>query len=117
MKVYGTSGVCPKCGRQLHTSDVAGYGFVCKGCDENFYAMEVTDCMADFWEVNFSMAPDSWKRNLSELRKISEKYDCDFLGYDDSAKIMDIGWEKCFPESNILNKFVDEIEKIIKKTT
>ena len=111
MKIYGTSARCPKCGKQLYTSDIDGYSFVCKECDENFYTMEVLDCMADLWEINFPMSEESCERNLSQIQGISEKYNCDFLGYDDVAGIMDIGWENSFPESSILNKFVKEIEK------
>lgn len=31
---------CPKCGKRLHDSDVDGYKYVCRECDENFYAIE-----------------------------------------------------------------------------
>ena len=31
---------CPKCGKPLSVSDVEGYPFVCRGCDENFYQFE-----------------------------------------------------------------------------
>lgn len=115
MKIYGTSGICPKCGKQLYTSDIDGYSFVCKNCDENFYTIEVREYMSDFWEINFPMSKDNWKRNLSEIKEISEKYNCDFLGYDDTASIMDIGWENNFPESSNLNWFVKEIEETMKR--
>ena len=39
MKIYGTSARCPKCGKQLYTSDIPGYSFVCEECDENFYTI------------------------------------------------------------------------------
>lgn len=32
---------CPRCGEPLNLSDVEGYTFVCKNCDENFYGIEV----------------------------------------------------------------------------
>lgn len=31
---------CPKCGKELYTSDIEGYPFVCLECDENFYGIE-----------------------------------------------------------------------------
>lgn len=31
---------CPKCKRELSPSDVDGYEFVCRHCDENFYSFE-----------------------------------------------------------------------------
>lgn len=115
MKTYGTSGVCPKCGKQLYTSDVKGYSFVCKECDENFYTVETKECSGDFWEINVPATLDEFERNLSEWQEISNKYNCDFLGYDDVAKLMDIGWKNGFPESDILNKFVKEIEEQLKR--
>ena len=35
--------LCPKCLRTLEQSDVEGYPFVCKECDENFYTFEALD--------------------------------------------------------------------------
>ena len=112
MKIYGTSAICPKCGKQLYISDIEGYNFVCKECDENFYTIEVTDCAADFWEINIPMSIKKWERKLSQWQKISEKYRCDFLEYDDVVGILDIGWANSFPESSILNQFVKEIKKL-----
>ena len=115
MKIYGTSARCPKCGKQLYTSDVDGYSFVCKECDENFYTVEIKECLADYWEINFPASLDDWERNLSQWKEICDKYNCDFLGYDNIAELMDIGWESGFPESEILNKFVKEIENQLKR--
>lgn len=36
----GTGKACPRCGRELEPSDVAGYRYVCPDCDENFYSFE-----------------------------------------------------------------------------
>lgn len=44
---YETSAKCPRCGRQLKTSDVKGYPFVCEKCDENFYGFEVKENFSD----------------------------------------------------------------------
>ncbi len=114
-KTYGTSAKCPKCGKQLYTSDIKGYSFVCKECDENFYTIEVQDCVADFWEINIPMQLQSFKVKLPNLQNISSKYKCDFLGYDDNAEMLDIGWKKGFPGSNILNQIVEEIENVLEK--
>lgn len=109
-EVYGTSARCPKCGKQLFTSDVEGYAFVCKECDENFYMMEVTNSMADLWEINIPMLPETFKEKLSCLKEISNKYNCDFIGYDPTAKLLDVGWENGFPESEVLNEIVKKIK-------
>lgn len=114
MKTYVTSARCPKCGKQLYTSDIDGYSFVCKECDENFYTIEVVNCMADFWEINIPMLPETFKKKLSCLKEISDKYNCDFLGYDPTAKLLDIGWENSFPVSDVLNEFVKEIGDVVR---
>ena len=61
------------------------------------------------------MLPETFKKKLSCLKEISDKYNCDFLGYDDVAGIMDIGWENSFPASSLLNQFVKEIEEAMKR--
>lgn len=111
MKIYGTSARCPRCGKQLYTSDVDGYSFVCKECDENFYTMEVANCMADLFEINIPMQSETFKEKLPYLKEISNRYECDFLGYDPTAKLLDIGWENSFPGCSILNQFVKDIEE------
>lgn len=40
LKITHTSARCPKCGQKLQASDIKTYPFVCKHCDENFYAIE-----------------------------------------------------------------------------
>ena len=79
--------------------------------NENFYTIETKECLGDFWEINFPVALDDFERNLVQLEKITDKYNCDFLGYDDIANLMDIGWENSFPKSEILNNFIEEIEE------
>lgn len=37
---YKTNVLCPRCGKKLYTTDIAGYVFVCKECNENFYGIE-----------------------------------------------------------------------------
>ena len=112
MKTYGTSARCPRCGKQLFTTDVPGYSFVCQHCDENFYTVEIKDCMADYWEVNFPLSSDAWKRNASAFQQVAQNYGCRFCSYDPIAHLMDIGWEDGFPPSDNLNNFVAEIEAI-----
>lgn len=40
LKITETSAKCPKCGQKLQASDIPSYPFVCKHCNENFYAIE-----------------------------------------------------------------------------
>lgn len=113
MKIFYTSGKCPKCGRQLLTSDVKGYGFVCKKCDENFYTLEIKENMADFYEINIVMTSDTFDNKLNVLRDICDKYECDFLGHDDECGFTDFGWKNGFPDSETINNFVNDIESIL----
>ena len=117
MDTFSTNAVCPKCGKLLYTSDVEGYGFVCKECDENFYTMEVQDDKPDLHEIRIPMSVDDFEYHLIQLREITEKYNCDFLGYDECAELADIGWENGFPVSDTLNNFVKEIENKLKRTS
>lgn len=113
MKKFFTSGKCPKCGKQLLTSDIEGYSFVCEKCDENFYTIEVKENMADLFEINIEMTTDMFTENLEKLRVVANKYNFDFLGHDDVCRLADFGWEKGFPNYEVLNSFVKDIENII----
>ena len=77
MKKYRTSAMCPRCGKELYTSDVLGYSFVCELCDENFYTIEIKNCSADFWNNITQEANQLWKNyypcnNKRLERKITE---------------------------------------------
>jgi len=116
MKKHLTSGKCPKCGKQLKTSDVKGYAFVCEECDENFYTLEVKENFADFFEINIEMTNAIFINNLDELKAISDKYKCSFFGHDDNCQLTDFGWDNSFPDSDTLNNFIDDIEKTLIQT-
>ena len=113
MVTFLTSGICPRCGCQLHTSDLASYGFVCHRCEENFYTIEVKKNNADFFEINVKLSAEEFEKKEAELSKIAEKYNCDFFGYDEFCAFNDYGWEKGFPDSEIINSFVNDIKSVI----
>ena len=50
--LFFTNCSCPKCRKPLYLSDVEGYSFVCKNCDENFYSMEAS-CDSVLFKVYF----------------------------------------------------------------
>lgn len=112
METYLTSGKCPRCGKQLKTSDIEGYAFVCEDCDENFYTIEVNENLSDLYEVNIKMTTEEFENKKEDLIKISEKYKCTFLGHDEECQLVDFGWEKGFPDSDTLNDFVKDIQKL-----
>lgn len=127
MNTYGTSAICPCCGKTLYTSNIPGYSFVCKDCDKNFYTKEVKDTSADYfdeiseslkqlWEIDIPVKINDWEEKQLEWEKIAQKYNCDFLGYDIIHKRVEvgIGWENGFPEFDVLNQLIEEIEKQMK---
>ena len=36
-----TNKYCRRCGCRVYTSDIKGYKYLCKNCDENMYSFEV----------------------------------------------------------------------------
>ena len=112
MRTFFTNAVCPKCGNFLETSDVEGYGFVCKECNENFYSLETKTPFADFFEINVKITVDKYKKIEEKLKKLVEKYNCYFLGFDDFFNQVDIGWEY-IPDANVINLFTEELKNII----
>lgn len=110
---YATSAKCPKCGHYLYTSDLSNYAFVCLKCDENFYSVEIKENLSDIHEINIVIPIEDFKNHLPELQKIADKYDCRFLGFDDVAGFMDIGWDNHFPSTTIIQSMLREIEKVL----
>ena len=124
MNTYGTSAICPCCGKTLYTSNIPKYSFVCKKCNKNFYTKEVKDTFAEYWdevtestkqlwEINIPVAKENQEKMVFEWKELAKKYHCDFLGFDMICNRVeiDIGWENGFPECDILNQIIKDIEK------
>lgn len=47
-----------------------------------------------------------------QLLEITEKYHCDFLGYDDGCGLIDIGWEKVYPDYTTMHAFLAEVNQV-----
>lgn len=113
-KIFRTNAVCPKCGNHLHTTDVYGYGFTCKECDENFVSFEVKKVDSEMLEISVPMSLDYYVKNEETFKSIADIYKCDFLGFDDTCNIMDIGWNALsIPDSDTLYqlcRFLNQIE-------
>lgn len=71
--LFLTNCSCPKCKKPLYLSDVVGYSFVCKNCDENFYSLEVSCNSAIFFKVYFGATQGEYEKNLTLLRQIRKK--------------------------------------------
>lgn len=112
-KTYRTNCICPKCGNLLFTSDINGYPFVCKECDENFYGIEVADIDGDIVEMSARMDVDVFAMNESLLQEATDETAVDYLGYDDLLGQVDIGWEEMPGEEQIC-KIADALDKILR---
>ena len=93
MNTYGTSAICPCCGKTLYTSNIPKYSFVCKDCNKNFYTKEVKDTFAEYWdevtestkqlwEINIPVAKENQEKMVFKWKELAKKYHCDFLGFD-----------------------------------
>lgn len=115
MKSYITNGTCPKCGKQLYTSDVESYTFVCHECDENYYGIEVKKILGDWFEVSIVMTSNMFESNLDKIKKAFK--DACFIGFDETCReygcgLCDIGFEN-IPSAERMHElnmfFIDEI--------
>lgn len=112
MKTYKTNAKCPNCGKSLVTSDIRGYGFLCKDCDENFYTFEVIED-SELSEISVPMTEDIFSEKQDTFNSLAEKYSLSFLGYDNELGVADFGWEY-FPDCITINNLVKQIGKIIR---
>lgn len=65
------------------------------------------------WEINIPVAKENQEKMVFEWKELAKKYHCDFLGFDMICNRVeiDIGWENGFPECDILNQIIKDIEK------
>lgn len=77
------------------------------------YWDEVTESTKQLWEINIPVAKENQEKMVFEWKELAKKYHCDFLGFDMICNRVeiDIGWENGFPECDILNQIIKDIEK------
>ena len=107
-KIFRTNVICPKCGKHLYTTDVYGYDFTCKECDENILSFEVKKVDAEILEISIPMSVENYEKNEEKLKDIADVYNCDFLGFDDTCNTIDIGWD-VYKNSNTPSYIPDSI--------
>lgn len=106
---YYTNARCPKCGALLKTSDLPDYALLCEKCDENFFCIEVKDISGDFFEINFPISIADYEKNEAYLLSKLEIVNPCFIGCDDVAGFLDVGWED-IPSADIIHKTVEIVE-------
>ena len=110
--------------KQKIEAHAARYHIKGKDCNKNFYTKEVKDTFAEYWdevtestkqlwEINIPVAKENQEKMVFKWKELAKKYHCDFLGFDMiyNRVEIDIGWENGFPECDILNQIIKDIEK------
>lgn len=115
-RTFKTNAICPKCGNFLNTTDISGYGFLCKQCDENFFSFEAEESGADVFKLQIPTSYSSFSRNVEELHEIAEDYGMDFY-YEESSGIVHISWKNerykfsCFDVIWVISKRLNRMFK------
>ena len=112
MKTYQTNAVCPKCGKQLLTTDIPAYAFVCPDCDENFYGIEIMDYFGDEFEISAECTKDVFSENLDKLKNLLPDHLMNFIGYDEEVHMVDFGFSIILSSNEVL-PFVNALESIL----
>jgi hypothetical protein len=108
--LFFTNCSCPKCRKPLYLSDVEGYSFVCKNCDENFYSMEAS-CDSVLFKVYFGATQAEYEKNLPLLRQIRKKHKASVFAYDYLKKQIEICWA-FIPSGDSINEFIRDMQNI-----
>ena len=100
MKTFKTNAICPKCGKQLLTTDIPDYAFVCLECDENFYSIEVCECAGEHFEISVECSENLFSEHENELQEILPNL-LVFLGYDTEVQVADFGFSRILHSNEI----------------
>lgn len=103
-KLFLTNVKCPKCDKQLVTSDLEDYPFLCKDCDENFYNMEV-DKPKNKFIIYIPMFEEKFLDNLGNMKiqNIIEKYQAKSFAYDPQTNKLEIAFDEMLETNEMTN--------------
>lgn len=112
MKTYQSSAICPKCGELLSTNNAKSHNFYCHNCNGRFRSNSIKDSDDELFRISIPSTADEYEVHNEPLLEITEKYHCDFLGYDDGCGLIDIGWEKAYPDYTTMHTFLAEVNQV-----
>ena len=96
MKTYQSSAICPKCGKLLRTNNAKSYNFYCHNCNGRFHSNSIKDSDDEYFRISIPATADEYDVHNEQLLEITEKYHCDFLGYDDGYQhAITVRWQTC----------------------
>lgn len=94
MKTYQSSAICPKCGELLRTNNAKSYNFYCHHCKGRFRSNSIKDSDDELFRISIPATADEYEVHNEQLLEITEKYHCDFLGYDDGCGLLTLAGKK-----------------------
>lgn len=109
-----TNMICPRCGKRLYTTDVYGYGFTCKNCDENLYSFELKAMSTDILKIFYPMDLKSYVEEPHILDSIGKSVRATATNYSLEEGAAYLGWNlnQGFPESRILYEAAKSLGKL-----
>lgn len=112
MKTYQSSAICPKCGELLRTNNAKSYNFYCHHCKGRFRSSSIKDSDDELFSISIPASAQLYENHREQLLEITEKYHCDFLGYDDRCSLIDVGWGKAYPDYTTMHAFLAEVNQV-----
>lgn len=111
---FPTNIFCPRCGERLYTTDVYGYDFTCKNCDENLYAFELRAMSTDILKIFYPMSLKDYVKEPHILDAISKSTRATATNYNLEEGAVYVGWDlsRGFPESRILYEAAKGLGKL-----
>ena len=85
--------------------------FYCRHCKGRFRSNSIKDSDDELFRISIPATADEYEVHNEQLLEITEKYHCDFLGYDDGCGLIDIGWEKVYPNYTTMHAFLAEVNQ------
>ena len=113
MRTYHSSAICPKCGSIMRTSNAKSRNFRCGNCKGCFRSDSVLRTASDLFEISIPAKSYEYESNKEKLLALTDKFGCDFLGYDDICFLIDIGWENGYPTHEKMHTFLLTLNEIV----
>jgi len=105
MKTYQSSAICPKCGKLLRTNNAKSYNFYCHNCNGRFRSNSIKDSDDEYFRISIPATADEYDVHNEQLLEITEKY-------DDGCGLIDIGWEKAYPDYTTMHALLAEVNQV-----
>lgn len=110
LQITDTSAICPRCKQKLQASDLPNYPFVCKNCDENFYAIETKHDSREYFHVFIPLEKRA-KDMYYLIEPIARKYNATCTKWSDKSQGIYVKFPSRFYAVDI-TEFQKEIQQL-----